>query len=91
MICSFLLSPLTFLLDARRSVPHIDMIDPMIYILAPFGLAFGLFVVYLVVSIFLKDPARPFRMFKAPPLDDSSEFSVLSSEEGEDSPEGEEE
>ena len=44
------------------------MTTPLFYILAPFGLAFALFAVYLVVSIFLKDPARPFRMFKAPPL-----------------------
>ena len=44
------------------------MPDPLFYILAPFGLAFGLFAVYLVVSIYLKDPARPFRMFGAPPL-----------------------
>jgi hypothetical protein len=56
------------------------MIDPMIYILAPFGLAFTLFVVYLVVSIFLKDPARPFRMFKAPPIKDSQEPRVESPE-----------
>jgi hypothetical protein len=38
----------------------------MIYILAPFGLAIALFVVFLIVSIFIKDPARPFRMFAAP-------------------------
>jgi hypothetical protein len=44
------------------------MPDPLFYILAPFLLGFGLFAVYLVVSIILKDPARPFRMFKAPPL-----------------------
>jgi len=70
------------------------MTDPMIYILAPFGLAFGLFVVYLVVSIFLKDPVRPFRMFKAPPLeleDDSSESRGESSEEGQGGPEEEQE
>ncbi|TNF47789.1 hypothetical protein EP232_03070 [bacterium] len=41
------------------------MNDPLFYILAPFALTFGLFVVYLVVSIFLGDPARPFRMFAA--------------------------
>lgn len=41
------------------------MNNPLFYILAPFALAFGLFVVYLVVSIFLGDPARPFRMFAA--------------------------
>jgi hypothetical protein len=81
------LYPLTFnfLLDARRRVPHIDMNDPMIYILAPFMLAFGLFVLYLVVAIFLKDPARPFRMFKAPPLDPeggSPESRVQSQEKG---------
>jgi hypothetical protein len=58
------------------------MNDPMIYILAPFGLAFGLFVVYLIVAVFLKDPVRPFRMFKAPPLENSSESRVESSEEG---------
>jgi hypothetical protein len=45
------------------------MPDPLFYILAPFLLGFGLFAVYLVVSIILKDPARPFRMFKAPSLD----------------------
>jgi hypothetical protein len=45
------------------------MTDPLFYILAPFLLGFGLFAVYLVVSIILKDPARPFRMFKAPPID----------------------
>ncbi len=44
------------------------MPDPLFYILAPFGLAFGLFAVYLVVSIIIKDPVRPFRMFGAPPL-----------------------
>ena len=41
----------------------------MIWILAPFALAFALFVVFLIVSIFLGDPARPFRMFGAPRLD----------------------
>ncbi len=41
------------------------MNNPLFYILAPFALAFGLFVVYLVVSVFLGDPARPFRMFAA--------------------------
>lgn len=56
----------------------------MIYILAPFGLAFALFVVFLIVSIFLKDPGRPFRMFGAPPLRDGSEFRDQSSEETED-------
>jgi hypothetical protein len=45
------------------------MPDPLFYILAPFLLGFGLFAVFLVVSIILKDPARPFRMFKAPPID----------------------
>jgi hypothetical protein len=45
----------------------------MIWILAPFGLAFALFVVFLIVSLFLKDPARPFRMFGAPPLEDNPE------------------
>jgi len=45
------------------------MSNPLFYILAPFGLAFALFAVFLIVSIFLKDPARPFRMFAAPPLD----------------------
>jgi hypothetical protein len=43
--------------------------NPLIYILAPAALAFGLFVVYLIVSIIIRDPARPFRMFKAPPLE----------------------
>ena len=55
------------------------MSNPLFYILAPFGLAFALFAVFLIVSIFLKDPARPFRMFGAPPLDreeGSAEYSV---------------
>ena len=59
------------------------MSTPMFYILAPFGLAFALFAVFLIISIFLKDPARPFRMFGAPPLRDSSEFRDQSSEETE--------
>ncbi len=46
------------------------MNEPLFYILAPFALAFALFVLYLVVSIILRDPARPFRMFAARPLDD---------------------
>ena len=45
------------------------MSKPLIYILAPFALAFVLFVVYLIVAIVLRDPARPFRMFAAPSLD----------------------
>ncbi|MDF1535335.1 MAG: hypothetical protein P1S46_02395 [bacterium] len=60
------------------------MTAPLFYILAPFGLAFGLFAVYLVVSIYLKDPARPFRMFMSPPIDPgeaSAECSVQSAEE----------
>ncbi|MBN2720362.1 MAG: hypothetical protein JXR72_04580 [Proteobacteria bacterium] len=56
--------------------------NPLVYILAPFGLAFFLFAVYLIVSLFLRDPARPFRMFKAPPLDDSPEPKVQGAEEG---------
>ena len=44
------------------------MSTPLFYILAPFGMAFALFAVFLIVSLFLKDPARPFRMFGAPPL-----------------------
>ena len=52
------------------------MSTPMFYILAPFGLALALFAVFLIVSIFLKDPARPFRMFAAPWLDRSPESSV---------------
>ena len=62
------------------------MSNPLFYILAPFGLAFALFAVFLIVSIFLKDPARPFRMFAAPPLDreeGSAECSVQSAEENE--------
>jgi len=47
------------------------MSSPLFYILAPFALAFALFVLYLVVSIILRDPARPFRMFAARPLDDN--------------------
>ncbi len=46
------------------------MKDPLFYILAPFGLAFALFGFYILVSILLKDPARPFRMFAAKPPDD---------------------
>ena len=69
------------------------MSSPMFYILAPVGLAFVLFAVFLVVSIFLKDPARPFRMFKAPPLDKgaaSPESSVHpSTSSGQGSPEEE--
>jgi hypothetical protein len=41
------------------------MADPLFYILAPFGLAFALFGFFILVSILLKDPARPFRMFAA--------------------------
>jgi hypothetical protein len=52
------------------------MSTPLFYILAPFGLAFALFAVFLIVSLFLKDPARPFRMFGAPPLDRSPEEEV---------------
>lgn len=62
------------------------MSGPLFYILAPFGLAFALFAVFLIVSIFLKDPARPFRMFGAPPLDQgevSPESSDQSPEENE--------
>ena len=62
------------------------MTDPLFYILAPFGLAFGLFAVYLVVSIYLKDPARPFRMFGAPPLnieEEAEEPGARSQEPGE--------
>ena len=55
----------------------------MTWILAPFALAFGLFAVYLVVALFLKDPARPFRMFKAPPLNlDECEEQSAKTEEG---------
>ena len=57
------------------------MSTPLFYILAPFGLAFALFAVFLIVSIFLKDPARPFRMFGAPPLDSSQGSAVESPEE----------
>jgi len=60
------------------------MSTPLFYILAPFGLAFALFAIYLIVSIFLKDPARPFRMFGAPSLDVSAEISEQSAEETED-------
>ena len=52
------------------------MTAPLIYILAPFVLVFVLFVVYLIVALFLRDPARPFRMFAAPPLEDSSESTL---------------
>jgi hypothetical protein len=53
-----------------------DMSSPLFYIFAPFILAFGLFALYLIVSLFLKDPARPFRMFKAPPLRRGARYSV---------------
>jgi len=59
------------------------MSSPLFYILAPFGLAFALFAVYLIVSIILKDPARPFRMFGAPPLDSQDEESGDRSQETE--------
>jgi len=55
-------------LSAAQSKGTLDMSTPLFYILAPFGLAFALFAVFLIISIFLKDPARPFRMFAAPPL-----------------------
>ena len=65
------------------------MTGPLIYILAPFALAFVLFVVYLIVAIFLRDPARPFRMFKAPPLQGSQESTPRQDRGGEDEgPEG---
>lgn len=62
------------------------MSAPLFYILAPFGLAFGLFTLYLVVSLFMGDPARPFRMFSASAgMDPASEgeriLSVLDSGE----------
>jgi len=53
----------------------------MIWILAPAGLAFALFAIYLIVSVIIKDPARPFRMFRAPPLEESPESRVQSPEE----------
>ena len=59
------------------------MSTPMFYILAPFGLAFALFAVFLVVSIFLKDPARPFRMFGAPPLEEKEQEPGARSQESE--------
>ncbi len=68
------------------------MSNPLFYILAPFGLAFVLFAVFLIVSIFLKDPARPFRMFAAPPLGGSPESGVHpSTSSGQGSPEEEQE
>jgi hypothetical protein len=68
------------------------MSTPLFYILAPFGLAFALFAVFLIVSIFLKDPARPFRMFAAPPLKGSPESKVHpSTSSGQGSPEENEE
>ena len=63
------------------------MSGPLFYILAPFGLAFALFAVFLIVSIFLKDPARPFRMFGAPPLDLRDENQEASPESSGESPE----
>jgi len=44
--------------------------SPLAYILAPFVLALALFVLYLLVSLIIGDPARPFRMFASKPLDD---------------------
>ncbi len=41
---------------------------PLAYILAPFALAIGLFLLYLLVSALKGDPGRPFRMFSSPPL-----------------------
>ena len=53
-------------------------------------ITFALFVLYLVVSLFLRDPARPFRMFKAPPLESSPESGVHpSAGSGQGSPEEE--
>ena len=57
------------------------MSSPLFYILSPFLLAFGLFAFYLIVSLFLKDPARPFKMFKAPPLADKEEKGAETEEE----------
>ena len=61
-------------------IPFLDMDNPLFYILAPFALTFGLFVVYLVVSIFLGDPARPFRMFAAGTIPQSTKeaYQILS-------------
>ena len=67
------------------------MSGPLFYILAPFGLAFALFAVFLIVSIFLKDPVRPFRMFGAPPLDRRDESPETSPESRVQSPEENEE
>ena len=67
------------------------MSGPLFYILAPFALAFALFVLYLVVSIILRDPARPFRMFAAGPLDDNylESLSILDRLENSEMPEHE--
>ena len=62
------------------------MSTPLFYILAPFGLAFALFAVYLIVSIFLKDPARPFRMFAAPPLEEDQGAEPVARSAEEDNP-----
>lgn len=65
------------------------MKDPMFYILAPFALAFGLFVVFLVVGILTGDPGRPFRMFASRPIPGSTEDKeegVLSEEDGSERP-----
>jgi hypothetical protein len=43
---------------------------PLAYILAPFLLALALFVLFLLVSLVLGDPGRPFRMFASRPLDE---------------------
>lgn len=64
-----------------QSKGFLDMSTPLFYILAPFGLAFALFAVYLVVSLFLKDPARPFRMFAAPPLERDEDNQVEENEQ----------
>ena len=73
--------PLSTLALPRKSA--LDMSDPLFYILAPFLLAFGLFAVFLVVSIILKDPARPFRMFGAPPLKMEEQESEIRNQESE--------
>jgi len=67
------------------------MSTPLFYILAPFGLAFALFAVFLIVSLFLKDPARPFRMFAAPKLYKEEEEPVPSTQEPGEGQEPEEE
>jgi hypothetical protein len=80
---TLVISSTLYTLHSTLTYKGFDMSSPLIYILAPFGLAFALFAVFLIVSILLKDPARPFRMFGAPSLKGSQESRGESPEENE--------